>query len=198
MKKWNLVILISAVILLTACSNMPLSTMYKMIRLDPLDIDPRQLVVAVRVPEGMKVRHGDIVINFAFQTEQPNVSFSHKFLVQVNSDYSIPEELTKDIHNSEHITILQLSKDDALAMYNGQQVVKSYRVDHEDGAGSFGLKIESACRDENFSLNDAKLDVYVKLKNDEEFFTFTEDLELIELNADMQGAFKKLPNCSNV
>jgi hypothetical protein len=145
MKKWNLVILISAVMLLTACSNVPLSTVYKMIRLNPLDIDPRQLIVAVRVPEGMKVRHGDIVIDFAFKTEQPNVSFSCKSLVQVNSDYPIPEELTEDIHMNEHITILQLSEDDALAMYNGQQAVKSYRVDHEDGAGSFGLKIESAC-----------------------------------------------------
>lgn len=196
MKKWNLAILISAVMVLTACSNMPLSTMYKMIRLNPLDIDPRQLVVLVRVPEGMKVRHGDIVIDFEFQTEQPNVSFNHKFLVQVNSDYPIPEALTQDIHMNEHITIFKLSKEDALAMYNGQQAVKSYRVDHEDGAGSFGLKIQSACRDENFSVNDSKLDVYVKLKDDEEFFIFTEGLKLMEINDGMQGAFKKLRNCS--
>lgn len=195
MKKWNLVMLVSTVMLLTACSSMPLSTMYKMIRLNPLDIDPRQLVVAVRVPEGMKVRDGDIVIDFAFKTKQPNVIFNHKFLVQVNPDYPLPEELIEEISMNEHVTILQLTKEDALAMYNAQQTVKAYRVDHKDGGGSFGLKIKSACRDENFSLNDSKLDVYVKLKDNEEFFTFTEGLALIDIEDDMQGALKNIPNC---
>jgi hypothetical protein len=45
-------------------------------------------------------------------------------------------------------------------------------------------------------LNDAKLDVYVKLKNDEEFFTFIEDLKLMEIDDDKEEALKKLPNCS--
>ncbi|MBE8167814.1 MAG: hypothetical protein HAW66_05575 [Shewanella sp.] len=86
MKRLNLVVLAGITMLIAGCSNIPLSTMYKMMTMDPLDVDPRQLVVAVRVPEGIKVRDGDIIINFSFQTKQPDVNFKHKFLVQVNPD----------------------------------------------------------------------------------------------------------------
>lgn len=189
--------LVGAIMLLTACSSMPLSTMFKMIRLNPLDIDPRELVVAVHVPQGMKVRDGDIVIDFKFDTGQPTNSFNHQFLVAVNADYQIPQALTEDLSPNEHITVLQLSKQDAETMYQAQQTVKAYRENNDDGVGSFGLKLNSACRDKNFSINDSNLDLFVKLKDDEEFFVFIEDLNLADMTSGAEDILANIPNCSS-
>lgn len=191
MKNLKGLILIAVTLFITACTNIPLSTMYKMMNFSPLELDPRELVVAVKVPHGMKVRTGDLIVDFGFKAKDEKDSFKHKFLVQVNPNYQLPPELAKEAVLRDNMTILQLSKEDALTMYNGQQAVKKYRENSDDGAGSFGLKIESACRDENFSINDSKLNIYVKLEKDEEFFIFTQDLALV----DMSGALEKIPSC---
>ena len=185
-------ILVAATLFISACTSIPLSTMYKMMNFSPLEFDPRELVVAVKVPHGMKVRTGDLIVDFGFKAKDVKDSFKHQFLVQVSPNYQLPPELAKEVSLGDNMTILQLSKEDALTMYNGQQAVRKYRENSDDGAGSFGLKIESACRDENFSINDSKLNIYVKLEKDEEFFIFTQDLELV----DMSGALEKIPSCS--
>jgi len=192
MKNLKGLILVAATLLITACTSIPLSTMYKMMNFSPLEFDPRELVVAVKEPRGMKVRTGDLIVDFAFKAKEEKDSFKHRFLVQVNPNYQLPPELAKEVLRGDNMTILQLSKEDALTMYNGQQAVKKYRENSDEGVGRFGLKVESACRDENFSINDSKLNMYVKLEKDEEFFIFTEDLELV----DMSGALEKIPSCS--
>lgn len=192
MKNLKGLILVAVTLFITACTSIPLSTMYKMMNFSPLEFDPRELVVAVKVPRGMKVRTGDLIVDFGFEAKDQKDSFKHRFLVQVNPNYQLPPELAKEVAQGDNMTILQLSKEDALTMYNGQQAVKKYRENSDDGAGSFGLKVESACRDESFSINDSKLNIYVKLEKDEEFFIFTEDLELV----DMSGALEKIPSCS--
>ena len=173
---------------------MPLSTMYKMMSINPLDINPQQLVVAVQVPEGIKIRDGDVVIDFNFQTVQSNVSFKHKFLFKVNPDYPTPPRLNGKING--YITILQLTKEDTLTMFQAQKAVKKYRINNTDGAGSFNLNIVSACLEENFSLQNSELNIYLKLKKTEEFFTFIEGMNVTELDDNIQGFFKSIPYCT--
>jgi len=195
MKIFKIILVIAFMTLITACTTIPLSTMYKMRNFSPLTVDPQQLLVAVRVPAGMKVRDGDIVIDFGFKTPKPEANFKHQFLVQVNPDYPIPEKLKEDIQDNEHISVLQRSKEDALKMIQAQQAVKAYRENHDDGTGSFGLKIESACRDEGFSQKNALLNIYIKLKDDEDFFVFIQDMDLTTLDNGDQDAFDKIPHC---
>jgi len=195
MKILNVMIVTAVTTFITACSNIPLSTMYRMVNLNPLDIDPRQLVVAVRSPQGVNVRDGDIVINFSFETEKPDISFKHKFLVKTNPDYRISEGMKEDTQENEHITILQLSAQDALTMHRAQQAVKAYRENHDDGAGRFSINVNSVCRDNDFSEENSELDINLKLKNEEEFFPFMEDIDLMSLG-DNKGTVNAIPYCA--
>ncbi|RUO31873.1 hypothetical protein CWE12_02430 [Aliidiomarina sedimenti] len=196
MKNNKMLLLIGALVVLTACSSIPLGTMIKMVRLNPLDMDPQQLVVAVKTPEGLKVREGDVVIDFSFRTDDPDVSFDHQFPVVINDDYAVPESLTKDLDDDESITVMQLSEDDALTMYNAQQAVKEYRRNHEGGAGNIDLRLVSACRDENFSWSDSKLNVYLKTTDDESFFLFLRNMDVTELDDDIQRDLNALSSCA--
>jgi hypothetical protein len=196
MKKIKVLSLLGLLALLTACTSIPLTTMIKMVKLNPLDLDPQQLVVAVRTSQGLNVRDADVVIDFSFQTGDPDTSFDHQFPVMVNDDYAIPNSLASDRKDNESITVMQLSEEDALTMYNAQQAVKAYRRDHDDGAGNIGVRLVSACRGSNFSWDDAKLNVYLKTEDDEDFFLFLRNVDVNKLDEEVQSDIEALPGCA--
>lgn len=196
MNKLKTILLVSILTLATACSNIPLTTMMKLMNLNPLETDPKQLVVAVVTPEGVNVRDGDIVIDFSFRTGDPSTSFDHNFPVVINADYAVPDSLKEDIDDNEKITVMQLAEKDALTMYEGQQAVKEYRRKHENGgAGSMDVRLVSACRDNNFSRSNSKLNVYLKTQDDEDFFLFLEDMDITKLDGDIQRNINSVPDC---
>ena len=197
MSKIKTPVLVGVLLLLTACTTIPLGTMLKMVRLNPLDMDPQQLVVAVKTPEGLNVQDGDVVVNFTFRTGDPNTSFEHQFPVMVNADYVIPESLKRDLKANESITVLQLSEEDARTMYEGQQAVKNYRLEHENGgAGNIDIDLVSACREESFSWRDSRLNVYLKTNDEEDFFLFMRNLDVTNLSDEAEDEFEALPSCA--
>jgi len=163
--------------------------------LEPLDIDPRQLVIIVRAPKGIKVRDGDIVISFSYQTEQ---SFNHKFLVKVIPDYSIPSDLVKETGVNEHLTVLKLSQQDATTMYQAQQSIKSHKAQDKKVSAGLGIHVASICRDNSFSWENTQLDIHLKFKNDEDFFTFMKGIDVTALDEDVQGTFNNIAFCDDV
>ncbi|RLV58116.1 hypothetical protein D5018_19030 [Parashewanella curva] len=197
MKKLSLAIVVCFSTLMAGCMNIPLTTMYKIMTMNPYEIDPRQMVVAVGSPEGLSVENDDIVIDFHFTAPQEPVSFKHKFFVQVNSDYPLPEELKDELYDNRKITVLQLSENDAELMYQAQQTVKSYREKHEDGAGTIFIRIQSVCFNKRFSIDDAELDLFLKIKENEEFFTFMEGLDATDLESNRDKNANKIRQCEN-
>nr|WP_282444910.1 hypothetical protein [Idiomarina sp. ATCH4] len=164
--------------------------------LNPLETDPQQLVVAVRSPEGVNVRDGDIVIDFNFRTDDPDYSFDHALPVIINDDYAVPDGLKEDIEGNEKITVMQLSREDAEIMTKGQQMVRDYRENNEKGgAGSMNVRLVSACRDDNFSWGNSELNVYLKTQDDEDFFLFLEDMDVTKLETDVQRNINAIPKC---
>lgn len=197
MIKVKLPLMLGMLLFITACTTIPVSTMLKMVRLNPLDMDPTQLVVAVKSPEGLSVQDGDVVVNFIFRTDNPETSFSHQFPVIVNDDYVVPDSLKRDLKVNESITILQLSEEDARTMYEGQQAVKNFRHNHEgSGAGNINVDLISACRDEEFSWRDSRLNLYLKTNDEEDFFLFMRNVDVTKLSDEAEGEFDALPSCS--
>ncbi|WP_317503144.1 hypothetical protein [Idiomarina sp. HP20-50] len=167
-----------------------------MMKLNPLETDPQQLVVAVVAPDGVNVRDGDIVIDFSFRADEPNVSFEYHFPVIVNDDYSVPDSLKEDVQDNEKIMIMQLSKEDAQTMAKGQQTVKDYRKNNEKGgAGSMNVRLVSACRNNEFSWGNSELNVYLKTQDAENFFLFLEDMDVTKLETDVQRNINAIPKC---
>jgi len=195
--KLKIVFLASTLLLIASCSNIPLTSMLKLMSLNPLETDPRQLLVAVRTPEGISVRDGDIVINFSFRTDDPSVSFDHSFDVIKNDAYELPADMTAELNNNEKITVMQLREEDAQIMAEGQQAIKAYREVHENGgAGSMNVRLVSACRNADFSWDNSALNVYLKTAADEDFFLFLEDMDVTKLDAETQDNIRSIPNCA--
>ena len=195
MKKIILIFLACSIMFLSACSSIPISTMYKMMTMNPLEIDPRQLVVAVDSPEEVSIQTGDVVILFKYETPQDNSIIEHEFLVEVNPNYKIPPELKEEERNNRKLTILQLNKHDASVMYQAQQKIKAYTETHDDGIGDFTIQIKASCMTKNYFSDELVLTLFLKLHGDEEFFTFLEDIDVMELRNKHQPESNKKTEC---
>ena len=193
-KRIFLFLMITCVI--SGCSSIPLTTMYKMMSFDPLGVEPSEVIVAVQAPTGIVINNNDVVIKFNVKADDPNYSFEHKYFVKVNEQYKLPDELKQKNKVNSNIFILQLNKDDALEMRHGQDVVKKYKKNNITGSINMSVSVESACKNSEFSTKNSELNVYLKLNNKDDFFTFMEDVNVLELGDDESGYFKPIAFCS--
>lgn len=181
--KVKVIILAMMFLAMVGCSSIPLSAMYKMMSINPLENDPQHIVVAVQAPNGIEIGDDDIAIKFDFFTDKPESSFRHSFYVKSDSSYVLPDELKQALNDESQFFILKLSKPDALKMAQAQQAVKQYRMKNDDGAGSFNLIIESVCKNDDFSVSNDELNVYLKLRVNDEFFMFLDSLSVFDIKS---------------
>ena len=192
MKRRFIFIFLMMICAVSGCSSIPLTTMYKMMSVNPLELEPSEIVVAVQAPNGIVVSNNDVVIKFEFTTNDPNYNFEDEYFVKLNTQYVLPNELTQKINRDSKFYILQLSQDDTLKMLRGQELVKKYRMNNSDGGGSFNLSVESVCKNSQFSLKNNELNVFLKLSENDEFFTFMEDLNVLDIGEDKSGYIKPI------
>ena len=178
---WLAGLLLLPVLVLGGCSSMPLSTMYKMAQMNPLEVEPEQLVVAVTSPQDIGVRNGDVVLSMKFRSDVPEMNFNYRFMVQVDKAYTVPPALKQQLNANDKITVLRLSDNDAKQMRDALAKIRAYRQDHDEGAGSMNLQLLSACSLTTIVDTDAELSLYLKLNTNEAFFPFLEDLAVSDL-----------------
>lgn len=196
MKRRFVFIFLMMICAVSGCSSIPLTTMYKMMSVNPLELEPSEIVVAVQAPNGIVVSNNDVVIKFEFTTNDPNYNFEDEYFVKLNTQYVLPNELTQEINRDSKFYILQLSQDDTLKMLRGQELVKKYRMNNSDGGGSFNLSVESVCKNSQFSVKNNELNVFLKLNENDEFFTFMEDVNVLEIGEDKSGYIKPIRSCT--
>ena len=196
MKRRFVFIFLMMICAVSGCSSIPLTTMYKMMGVNPLELEPSEIVVAVQAPNGIVVSNNDVVIKFEFTTNDPNYNFEDEYFVKLNTQYVLPNELTQEINRDSKFYILQLSQNDTLKMLRGQELVKKYRMNNSDGGGSFNLSVESVCKNSQFSVKNNELNVFLKLNENDEFFTFMEDLNVLEIGEDKSGYIKPIRSCT--
>ena len=196
MKRRFVFIFLMMICAVSGCSSIPLTTMYKMMSVNPLELEPSEIVVAVQAPNGIVVSNNDVVIKFEFTTNDPNYNFEDEYFVKLNAKYVLPYELTQEINRDSNFYILQLSQNDTLKMLRGQELVKKYRMNNSDGGGSFNLSVESVCKNSQFSVKNNELNVFLKLNENDEFFTFMEDVNVLEIGEDKSGYIKPIRSCT--
>ncbi|NRA62230.1 MAG: hypothetical protein HRU25_15295 [Psychrobium sp.] len=186
------IIMLAIIILLAGCSSIPISTMYKMRNFNPGTVEPQLLVIAVRAPKALMFRKGDVVVDYSYKS--PDVNFERHYLVEISTSYAIPVELKEDTLSGEYITVLHLSKEDALDMATKQQLVKEYRAKGDnEGVGYFSFSLKSSCRVKDVPLNDFLVNVYLKFEK-VKFHPFFVDLDVRELKG-MDIIINSIPVC---
>lgn len=180
-RKYFSVLLLAVLCFLTGCMGMPLTTMYKLSQLDPMQADPAQIKVAIRADERIAIPEGGANINVKFDAEDGQLNFDETFVIEIIRNPIMSIALVKDTRPGESVTVLQLTEHDVQRFRNLQAMLEPYVSGKRKGSASFGVGIAGVCLHSPMPADEVLLDIFLQTSEYDGFFVFLKDLDLREL-----------------
>ena len=180
---------------LAGCTSMPLTTMYKLSRMDPMDADPAQIKVGVRADEAIGIGKGDAQIEFKFDAEDNSLNIDEIYLIEVVRNPAMHGELYADKKPGESITVLGLTSSDAERMRQLQLAMAPYRNGDVKGSGSLRVNLSGMCLHSKMPPGEVQLDLFLQTSEQEGFFVMAKNLDMREALAEDGTDMDELPDC---
>ena len=144
MKKLSFVVLLS--IALSACTSIPLKTMYKLARTNPLELDPMALRAAVRMPESIRPRPDSaklsLSISLRSETPEPEV-----FILQPVNSASETTPLAKEEREGDKIWVYRLNPKDRDRLEKFRAYAKAFKTKNKGNTkGQMTIGVDDTCR----------------------------------------------------
>jgi hypothetical protein len=191
-------VLLLAVLFLGGCTSIPLSTMIKLYKMDPMDADPAQIKVAVRADERIGIREGGVKLVIGFDAEDGSLSIDETFIVDIIRNPDFSTELLADKQPGEAITVLGLSEKEAQRMRAVQGSIAEYRGGDQEGTGSLQVMLDGVCLNGEAPQGEVPVDIFLQTSAEDGFFVFARNLDLQE-QAEQDGTnVADWPDCSKI
>ena len=176
--------LVLSVLLLSACTSIPISSMYSLSKIDPMKADPEQIRVAIRTNKAVNVTRDGAQIAMSFKAEDHNINEAFEFDVQLTNAPMLTPKLTNGLRPDEQVTVMSLSPEDARTMRDYQQRLFKYKSSDVKGQGSFTLKLGNLCLDKPLPEGDIPLTLFLKTGSNEDYIVF--------INTELHDAFSNI------
>ena len=141
----SLASLLIIAIFISGCSGMPLSTMVKLSRLDPMEADPAQVRIAIRADQRITVPDGGAIVELKFEANDGELHIDDTYIVEIVRKPVLTTELIDGKRPGEAVTVLRLSDRDAEKMTRAQTLLKPYADGSGSGALTFGIGLRDLC-----------------------------------------------------
>lgn len=184
-------------LLFVACTAIPISSMYSLSQIDPLQTDPEQIRVAIRVNESVNATYGSAQITMGYKADDGSIDEEHEFDVQLTSAQTLTPKLTRGMLPGEQVTVMSLSPQDARTMKDFQQRLFKYDAAGGDGDGSFTLRLRELCLDKKLPGGDIPLTLFLRTESHEDYIVFVK-YELHDLFSDTDSDIDALTFCEDM
>jgi hypothetical protein len=174
---------------------MPLSTVIKLRKVNPLDVDPAQLKIAVRADERIGIREGGVQISLKFDADDGSLNIDDTYVVEVIRNPILRPELFSGKAAWETVTVLQLSDSDARQMTRVQSLLKPYTDGRAAGTLSFGVDVKGVCAYSPVPKGTLLIDIFVQANDIDGFFAITNDLDLRQSGDQSDAMLDSLSRC---
>lgn len=171
MRKTVTLILLS--LLLTACSSIPLTSLYKLSKLDIKTINPKVVKVALQLPDYLKLGPVSLILSYTPEgaIEKP-VEFKLTRTMRL-------KEYKKFEKNGYYISSYELTEKDTNTLIKFRQNILSRSDTHNTKHKTkIKIKYQSLCRESIPNEKPILLSVYLKTSNQSGFFPLSEDIDI--------------------
>lgn len=165
-------------IFLSACTSVPLTTLYKLHKIDPMEADPAQIKVAIRADERIGIREGGAKIEVKFEAEDGSLNIDETYLVEIIGNPELRAELFTDKNPGESVTVLGLTQSDIQRMREVQSSVAAISKDDPEGSGSLGVFLDGVCLHSKMPEGAVLIDIFLQTSNQDGFFVLSRNLDL--------------------
>ena len=174
---------------LAGCVSMPLTTMYKLHKIDPLEADPAQIKVAVATDKRIDIRADGASIELGFDAEDGSLHIDEVYVLEIVRDPIYTQELSEAKTPGKAIIVLQLSDNDARRMRQVQSQLMPFRNDDRNVKGRLGVSLSGVCMHSQIPAGKVLADIFLQTSDADGFFLLTRGLDLRErrntANADL-------------
>lgn len=165
-------------ILVSGCTSMPISSMYKLRNLEPQDIRPAEVGIAVITHKGIRLSDGSANLVIGYKSIDPEHTFSSKISASVAKNPSI-EILQDNRRNFEDITLFYLKDDAAETLRIAQNRIQAIKQLDIEGGGSLSVSVNHACA-EGERPKELTANIYVKFNNQIGYLLLASNVDLNE------------------
>jgi len=181
--------------LLAGCVGMPLTTALKLRGMDPLEVDPAQLKVAIRADERIGIPDDGVHISLKFDAEDGSLNIDDTYVVEIIRTPILTSELVDDKARWESVTMLQLSESDAQRMTRAQSLLKPYTDGRAGGSLSFGVDVKGVCAHSPIPPGKVLVDIFVRARDNDGFFAVARDLDLRQKGDESDPMLETFKRC---
>jgi hypothetical protein len=165
---------------LSGCMSMPLTSMYKLSQLSPLEASPEDIRIATRTLDVVDIRTGNVVLEFGYTAEDKSIDFAQKYEVEVLKNGVLSKILLEDKNADEVVTVLRLSEQDAADMRAKQKQVLAHKESGKTGTGQFSISVNDFCAKTALPADEFLLDVFIQVDPEDGYFVMFEDMNVME------------------
>ena len=171
-------IAVTLLLLISGCVGMPISSMFKLRNLDPLETDPAQISIAVITNNAVVLNDNSTSLTMGFKSDLPEHNFENTFFTIVVTNPNI-QVLQDNKNDDENITLFFMDEKSAKSMRITQNRIKSIRQLGIEGEGSLAINVNTGC----FNVRKPSIllaSIYMKFDSEQGFILMNRNVDLIE------------------
>jgi hypothetical protein len=175
---------------LSACVSLSPVALTKLASLDPLEIAPEHVSVAVVMPVPLRLRTGDVVLHFTMDTPASFGPIHEKLPLKI-----IAGESAAGVPRSpsfERIQIARLAEADLPRLTAAQARARAFKATGGKSGGSITVTIAGGCRDGAINPGALNIEIFMRSKVDERYVRVS-SIDLRKLLS--ENALAGLPPC---
>ena len=164
--------------LVSGCAAMNPMAMARLAAFDPLSADASQIAVAVRLPEALMLRNGDLVMRIKISSQDRTTSFDQSFLLEiVDAEGSSVGGLRAQA--GERPQIAKVAEND-LARLREVQVKAQARkaIAKGKGEGSLTVGIQGGCKTEELKAGPLNSSIYLKTNAANDYYPLISNMDM--------------------
>ena len=186
---------LAAALALTGCLSTPPSAVPKLARLNPMEADPADLRIAVRAPETLALRTGDIKLRVAFDGGSEATRLIEEYGAVIVNDAAAAPGVPVQAGDGTQVFIAALSPEDAADLSETQRRIRTWRADGIEGRGSLSVNA-TGCAVRPFPPGPIYIATYLQTAPAEAFFAVTRRVDLRRVLARSGVNADTVPTCA--
>lgn len=175
---------------LPACASLGPVAMTRLASLDPLEIAPEHVSVAVVMPVPLRLRTGDVVLHFTMDTPASLGPIDEKLPLEI-----VAGEGAAGVPASpsfERIQIARVAQADLPRLTAAQARARAFKATGGESGGGITATIAGGCRDGAINPGALDIEIFMRSKADERYFRVS-SIDLRKLLP--ESALAALPAC---
>lgn len=184
--------LLATTLLLTACTAIPVKTLYKLATTDPMSVDPKIIRAAARMPDWIEPRPNGAKLTITAQLEGAEPS-KETFILQSIPLALAEKELSQAVKQGFKLYTYRINPEDMPRLEAFRNKAKARKAAGAKLHGNMAISVD-ACHKGAIKEGAILLSNYLRLNEDEGYLPVLVDYDLRK-SVDDKGLAESLPTC---